>query len=112
MVSSATSDLLFLSSYGQYLTLSWLCQVKSIATAQNYRYLVLTCRRIFAMVLPMSLGPSISLFLSGSTDYTSARGPRSKWLFNCGGALHAREVRKLRLYGNGGRVNLTPGSSI
>jgi hypothetical protein len=54
MVPYATSELLFLSSYRRCLAFSWLGG--SIATAQNDRYLVLTCRRVFAMTLLVFLG--------------------------------------------------------
>jgi hypothetical protein len=104
-----TSELLFLSSYRRFLTLAWrfLIWFRSIATGQNDRYLVLTCRRVFAKILLVFLG----FFYDGSsclgrriTLLPEARA--SKRLFMC-----VREP-SLRLYGNGDHRNLTPGSSI
>jgi hypothetical protein len=59
MVLFTTRELLFLLATDNAWGFLGSVSIKSIATAQNdrYKYLVLTCRRVFAMVLPVSLGP-------------------------------------------------------
>jgi hypothetical protein len=81
------------------------CRVGLLQPHRNDRYLVLTCRRVFAMILLVFLGffyDCSSCLVRRITLLPEARA--SKRLFTC---VQETSVA-LRLYGNGVHRNLTP----